>query len=68
MVASGDDTISVPAMPAGDVIDTTGAGDLFAAGYLFANAAAGQQLNQLNMPACALVKLSAIMAPDHRLI
>ena len=35
MVASGDDTISVPAMPAGDVIDTTGAGDLFAAGYLF---------------------------------
>ncbi len=35
MVASGGNTVSVPAMPTGQVIDTTGAGDLFAAGYLF---------------------------------
>ncbi len=30
-----DKKVSVPAMPCGEVVDTTGAGDLFASGYLF---------------------------------
>ena len=30
-----DEQVSVPAMPCGEVVDTTGAGDLFASGYLF---------------------------------
>ncbi len=33
MVANSEQTVSVPAMPVGEVVDTTGAGDLFAAGY-----------------------------------
>ena len=35
MVATSEQTVSVPAMPIGNVVDTTGAGDLFAAGYLY---------------------------------
>jgi len=34
-IGAGADHHEIPAMPQGPVIDTTGAGDLFAAGYLF---------------------------------
>ena len=34
-VLAGEEQVSVPAMPNGEVVDTTGAGDLFASGYLF---------------------------------
>ncbi|MCU1450100.1 MAG: PfkB domain protein [Acidimicrobiales bacterium] len=35
LVVAGEETHEVPAAPVGDVVDTTGAGDLYAAGFLF---------------------------------
>ena len=34
MVVTADDTVEVPAAPLERIVDTTGAGDLYAAGFL----------------------------------
>ena len=35
VIVAGDDVIEVPAAPVDAVVDTTGAGDLYAAGFLY---------------------------------
>ena len=45
LAVRGNERSDVPAEPIGELVDTTGAGDLFAAGFLFGNAR-GQGLEQ----------------------
>ena len=35
LVVAGDETQEIPAVRVGEVVDTTGAGDLYAAGFLY---------------------------------
>ncbi len=56
VILAGDETITVPAEPAKAVIDTTGAGDLYAAGFL-AGLAQGRPLDR-----CAI--LGAVAAAE----
>ncbi len=56
LVTNGIETVAVPAEPVSRVVDTTGAGDLFAAGFLFAVA------RELALPDCA--RLGALAAAE----
>ncbi|CAI8290452.1 MAG: putative sugar kinase YdjH [Rhodospirillaceae bacterium] len=49
VVCCEDAQVSVPAMPEGAVIDTTGAGDLFAAGYLYGRATGASALQSAEL-------------------
>jgi sugar/nucleoside kinase (ribokinase family) len=60
VVVSGDETVAVPAVSGVDVVDTTGAGDLYAAGFLY-GVARGADLRR-----CAeLGSLAAAEAISH---
>ncbi|WP_371348444.1 adenosine kinase [Ancylobacter sp. IITR112] len=56
LALSGGDMVAVPAFPVAKVVDTTGAGDLFAAGYLHGFAQ--------NMPAGECLALGALCAAE----
>ncbi len=49
VICCEDAQVSVPAMPEGAVIDTTGAGDLFAAGYLYGRATGASALQSAEL-------------------
>ncbi len=49
IACNGDEHVRVPAMPSGRVTDTTGAGDLFAAGYLFGRVTGADMLQSAEL-------------------
>jgi sugar/nucleoside kinase (ribokinase family) len=57
MVVSAEDAVAAPAFPIAKLVDTTGAGDLFAAGFLFglARNLAHKQCGELGALAAAEV-------------
>ncbi len=57
LIARRDELIEIPACPVEKVIDTTGAGDCFAAGFLWA-LSEGWQLDKCGRFACAVASLS----------
>ncbi|MCC5758161.1 PfkB family carbohydrate kinase, partial [Klebsiella pneumoniae] len=60
VVVTADDTVEVPAHPVEQLVDTTGAGDLFAAGFLH-GLASGEELGQC----AALGSLAAAEVISH---
>jgi len=79
VVVSGANTVAVPAFPVATVVDSTGAGDLFASGFLFATARGmgDERAAQLGALAAAEVishlgarpeKSLAALAHEHGLI
>lgn len=57
IIARRDELIEIPAYPVKKIIDTTGAGDCFAAGFLWA-LSEGRQLAECGRFACAVASLS----------
>lgn len=67
MVITGDSIDAVPAFPVDRVVDTTGAGDLFAAGFLFGFANGMPHVNSLRLGAlCAAEIISHIGARPEK--
>ncbi|MCU1366334.1 MAG: putative carbohydrate kinase [Ilumatobacteraceae bacterium] len=56
VIVTGDGVITVPAEPVDRVLDTTGAGDLFASGFLFG------YTNGMSLPECG--RLGSVAAAE----
>lgn len=63
MAISRNETVSVAAFPVERLIDTTGAGDLFAAGYLFGHTSGKDRSASLRLGALAAAEVISHMGP-----
>jgi sugar/nucleoside kinase (ribokinase family) len=63
MALTRDETISAPAFPVETLVDTTGAGDLFAAGFLFGATAERELRDCLRLGALAAAEVIAHVGP-----
>jgi sugar/nucleoside kinase (ribokinase family) len=63
MAISGQETVIVPAYPVAKVVDTTGAGDLFAAGFLFGYTTGKDMRTSLSLGALAAAEVISHVGP-----
>ncbi|MFM9976350.1 MAG: adenosine kinase [Beijerinckiaceae bacterium] len=63
MAVSRDETVSVPAFPVEKLVDTTGAGDLFASGFLFGYTNGKDKRTALRLGALAAAEVIAHVGP-----
>jgi sugar/nucleoside kinase (ribokinase family) len=63
VIVAGDETVDVPAAPVARVVDTTGAGDLFAAGFLFGQATGRSLQDCGRLGAIAAAEVISHMGP-----
>ena len=57
LAVRGDERANIPAEPVGEVVDTTGAGDLFAAGFLYGEATGRSLAQSLKLGAIAAAEI-----------
>ena len=57
LAVRGSERADIPAEPVGEVVDTTGAGDLFAAGFLYGEATARSLAQSLKLGAIAAAEI-----------
>jgi sugar/nucleoside kinase (ribokinase family) len=63
IAVSRGETVSAPAFPVAKVVDTTGAGDLFAAGFLFGATAGRDTVTSLRLGALAAAEVISHVGP-----
>jgi sugar/nucleoside kinase (ribokinase family) len=63
MAITRNETVSVPAFPVERLVDTTGAGDLFAAGYLFGHTSGQDHRASLRLGALAAAEVISHLGP-----
>ncbi|MGL4635021.1 MAG: adenosine kinase [Beijerinckiaceae bacterium] len=63
IAVSRSETIAAPAYPVAKLVDTTGAGDLFAAGYLFGHTSGRDTVTSLRLGALAAAEVISHVGP-----